>query len=85
KKPGMISRLKLRKKLGETGIESRPLFGSIPTQQPAYKHLKEKYQGKLPNADYLGKNAFYLGCHQYLEQNELDYVIKSLKTIVKEV
>lgn len=75
KKPEVISRKELRRKLEETGIETRPLFGCIPTQQPAYGYLKEKYEGKLPNADYIGKNGFYIGCHQYLNRKDLDYVI----------
>ena len=64
-------------------IENRPLFGSIPTQQPAYSSFKEEYQGKLPNADYLGQNGLYVGCHQYLEQDDIDYMIKVFKEIFK--
>ena len=70
-----VSRKMLRQMLEENGVETRPLFGCIPTQQPAYVHLKDEYANKLPNADYVGKNGFYVGCHQYLEQNDLDYVI----------
>ena len=69
-KPDKLSRKKLRKELEEQGIETRPLFGCIPTQQPAFKHLKENYEGKLPDAEYLGKTALYIGCHQYLEQED---------------
>ncbi|HII94517.1 hypothetical protein HX99_03515 [Peptococcaceae bacterium SCADC1_2_3] len=72
--PVKISRKKLRKELEKHGIETRPLFGCIPTQQPAYNYLKEEYQGKLPNAEYLGMNAFYIGCHQYLENEDLGYI-----------
>lgn len=82
-KPKIISRMILRQKLEKAGIETRPLFGCIPTQQPAYKHLKEKYTGKLPNADYVGLNGFYIGCHQYLTQEDLDYIIETFKGILK--
>jgi len=78
-----ISRRKLRTELEKKGIETRPLFGSIPTQQPAYSYLKNEYEGKLPNADYLGLNGFYIGCHQYLTQKELDYIIKTFRQILK--
>ena len=54
----------MRSELEKKHIETRTLFGSIPTQQPAFSHLKKKYKGKLPNADYLGLNAFYVGCHR---------------------
>jgi len=78
-----ITRKKLRTILEKKGIENRPLFGSIPTQQPAYSSFKEEYQGKLPNADYLGQNGLYVGCHQYLEQDDIDYMIKVFKEIFK--
>ena len=84
KKPDIISRKKLRSELEKRGVETRPLFGCIPTQQPAYKYLKEKYEGKLPNAEYIGKNAFYIGCHQYLEQEDLDFVIEKIKATMVE-
>ncbi|MDD5178576.1 MAG: DegT/DnrJ/EryC1/StrS family aminotransferase [Candidatus Nanoarchaeia archaeon] len=81
--PFKISRKNLRKRLELKGVETRPLFYSIPTQQPAYSFLKQRYLNKLPNADYLGLNAFYIGCHQYLEKEDLDYVIKIFNEILK--
>ena len=83
KDPKIITRKKLRKELEEKGIETRPLFGCIPTQQPAYSYLKEEYKDKLPVANYLGKNGFYIGCHQYLEQEDLDYVTDIFDSIMK--
>jgi len=80
--PAKISRKRIRKELEERGIETRPLFGSIPTQQPAYKEFKPKYEGKLPNADYLGLNAFYIGIHQYLTQEDLDYITNAFSEIL---
>ena len=83
KKPEVVSRKILRHRLEESGIETRPLFGCIPTQQPAYAHLKKKYSGRLPNAEYLGLNGFYIGCHQYLTKKDLDYIILVFKKILK--
>lgn len=82
-KPGVISRKRIRNELEKRHVETRPLFGCIPTQQKAYSHLAKEYEGKLPNADYAGKNAFYIGCHQYLERGELDYIIKTFREIMK--
>lgn len=78
-----ISRKSIREKLEKEYIETRPLFGCIPTQQPAYSHLKQQYEGKLPNADYIGLNAFYIGCHQYMTDQDLDRIIGSFKKILK--
>ncbi|MBU4348871.1 DegT/DnrJ/EryC1/StrS family aminotransferase [bacterium] len=79
-----INRKILRKKLEKNGIESRAFFPCIPTQQPAYNYLKEKYNDKLPNAEYLGENAFYIGCHQYLTDKDITYIIETFEKIFKE-
>lgn len=81
--PSIIDRKTLRYALEKKGVETRPLFGCVPTQQPAYSFLKDKYDGKLPNASYVGKNAFYIGCHQYLTQEDLDYIINAFKEVLK--
>lgn len=80
-----IPRKKLRFELEKHGVETRPIFGCIPTQQPAYKYLKKEYEGKLPNADYVGRNGFYIGCHQYLVKEDLDYIIKVFDEIFEQV
>lgn len=84
KNPDRIARLKLRRALEKEGVETRPLFGCIPTQQPAYSFLKKQYEGKLPNAEYIGSNGFYIGCHQYLQKGDLNYIIKVFKQIIKD-
>ena len=78
------SRKDITRKLESKGIETRSLFGCIPLQQPAYKDLKKEYEGKLPNAEYVGKNGFYIGCHQYINQDDLDYMIKSFDEVMNE-
>jgi len=77
-----VNRKWLCSELEKCGIETRPLFGCIPTQQPAYAYLKEEYKGKLPNAEYLGMNGFYIGCHQYLTEENLEYVVRSFGEII---
>lgn len=81
----IISRKFLRRELEKYGIETRPLFGCIPTQQPAYSYLREEYAQKLPNAEYVGKNGFYIGCHQYLEKDDLDYILHIFEKILKRI
>jgi CDP-6-deoxy-D-xylo-4-hexulose-3-dehydrase len=77
-----ISREKITRSLENNGIETRPLFNCIPLHQPAYSYLKQKYENKLPNAKYIGENGFYIGCHQYLSQEDLDYVATAFKKII---
>lgn len=85
KNPDKISRKKLRYELEKKGIETRSLFSCIPTRQPAYNYLKNEYEGKLPNAEYVSSHGFYIGCHQYLSQEDLDYIIRQFNDILREV
>lgn len=70
--------------LEKLGVECRPIFNSIPTQQPAYAHLKKKFSGKLPNAEFVGNNGFYAGCHQYLKQSDLEYLVYAIKKVLNQ-
>jgi len=79
----IITRDKLSRKLEKEGIETRPLFSCIPTQQPSYDKYKKEYKDKLPNAEYLGNNGFYIGCHQFLEEEDLEYIISKFREILK--
>ncbi|MDI6892102.1 MAG: DegT/DnrJ/EryC1/StrS family aminotransferase [Actinomycetota bacterium] len=79
----IISRKKLCRELEKNGVETRPLFGCIPTQQPAYNYLKQEYKGKLSNAGYIGKSGFYVGCHQYLKREHLDHIVEAFNKILK--
>jgi len=69
--PKKLNRERLQVALERNGVETRPLFGCIPIHQPSFAHLKKKYHGKLPNAEYIGANGFYIGCHQYLTEKDL--------------
>jgi dTDP-4-amino-4,6-dideoxygalactose transaminase len=80
--PSVINRKELRKRLEDCGVENRPLFGCIPTQQTAYSFLSEEYKDRLPNAEYAGKNGFYIGCHQYLTRDDLDYIVDTFERIL---
>jgi len=77
------SRNKIALALMKKGIEVRPIFNCIPTQQPAYAFLRKKYKGKLPNAEFVGNNGFYVGCHQFLKRTQLDFIAKELKKILR--
>ena len=77
------SREKIMASLERSGVETRPLFGCIPTQQPAYRSLKERYEGRLPRAEFVGAKGFYIGCHQYLETADLDCVEEAFRSLVR--
>ncbi|MCK5013368.1 MAG: DegT/DnrJ/EryC1/StrS family aminotransferase [Candidatus Omnitrophica bacterium] len=73
---------KFRHELEQNGIETRPIFPSIPTRQPAYRKFKNAYYELLPNAEYVSDNGLYIGCHQYLSQDDLDRIVKTVDKIL---
>lgn len=77
-----FARKQLTRFLERQGIETRPMFGSIPTQQPAYRHLGFK-PGDFPNADYIGANGFYIGVHQNLTPDDIAIVLESFAEFFK--
>jgi dTDP-4-amino-4,6-dideoxygalactose transaminase len=80
---GRFKRHNLMQKLEQKGIETRPLFGCIPTQQPAYSYLKSMYEGRLSIAEHIGEKGFYIGCHQYLNNDDLDFIGEIFNQVVK--
>ena len=73
---------KFRYELEQNGIETRPIFPSIPTRQPAYRKFKAAYKDALPNAEYVSDNGLYIGCHQYLSLNNLERVVETIDKIL---
>lgn len=67
--------------LARRGVESRPMFGCIPTQQPAYAQYRDG--GPWPIAERIGANGFYVGCHQYLTDADIDTMAQVIVEVVK--
>ena len=70
-------------RLSKSGVENRPFFSCVPTQQPAYEYMKDKWEGKLPNSEWLGKRGWHCGIHQYLTREDLDFMIKAIRECLK--
>ena len=71
--------------LEKNGVENRPLFSCIPNQQPSYEYLKKRYEGELQNAEYVGRNGFYIGCHQYLSDDDIHYIINVFNLVLDDL
>ena len=67
--------------LEENHIETRDLLPLL--NQPIYKKLFGNIESKYPVAKDLNKNAFYIGCHQYLTDNDVAYVISKFNEFFK--
>ena len=66
---------KMCERLNKAGIETRGMFPSLANQQ-AYKGLwkSEEY----PVAEELEKRAFYIGSHQYIEDEDIELILEML-------
>ncbi|UCE27769.1 MAG: DegT/DnrJ/EryC1/StrS family aminotransferase [Candidatus Coatesbacteria bacterium] len=78
-----FERFELTVFLEQRGVETRPMFGSIPTQQPSYSWMGYA-PGDFPAAEYVGSRGFYIGCHQNISRDDLDFVVKSFAEFLKE-
>ena len=67
------SKTKLVNYLEEHGVETRQMLPLI--NQPIYKKLFNLDPKDYPVADWVNTNGFYIGCHQDLSRQDLDYMI----------
>lgn len=60
------------KELLDAGIEARRLMACIPNKEqcPAY----QEYEGIFPKAEFLGSMGFFVPCHQFLTNEQLEYL-----------
>lgn len=59
--------------LERNGIETRYLMPLL--NQPIYKKMFGNIEKQYPIAKYINNNGFYIGCHQDLKKQDLDYII----------
>jgi dTDP-4-amino-4,6-dideoxygalactose transaminase len=77
------NRNKLYQHLESKGIQCKTLFGSLPTQHNAFKFLKYKY-GDFPVSEYIGDNGLHFGMHQYINDDDLEFINDALNSYFKE-
>lgn len=66
-------KVKLVNYLENNGIETRDMLPLI--NQPIYKKLFNLDPKDYPVADWVNTNGFYIGCHQDISMDDLDYMI----------
>jgi dTDP-4-amino-4,6-dideoxygalactose transaminase len=62
--------------LEENLIETRDLLPLL--NQPIYKKLFGDIEHEYPVAKWLNQSGFYIGCHQYLTEEEKAYVVEKI-------
>ena len=74
---------KFYKYLEDSGIQTKTLFASVPTQQKAY--AKYGYvMGQFPEAEYVGRNGLHFGIHQYLVPADIEFISERIHAFVNE-
>jgi len=64
--------------LERRGIQCKTLFGSLPTQHGAFTFLGYRV-GDFPVAERIGRTGLHVGVHQYLTDEDIDYIAESLR------
>lgn len=77
-----FSRDQLTEFLESRRIATRLLFAGNLLSQPAYQGIEHRVVGALANADFISKNAFWLGVYPGLSTRMLDYVTESVRDFV---
>ncbi len=61
--------------LEENGIQTRPIFTGNVLRQPGFKKINYKsFRKDFPNADYIMKNSFIIGCNHGLTKEHIEYI-----------
>lgn len=76
-----FTRIELTQFLEKSGIETRTLFASMPTQCPGFEYLGYKL-GQFPNAEYMAHNGIHIGCHQDVDTEDMQYVLTVLDRFI---
>ena len=64
------------------GIQCKTLFGSLPTQHGAFAFLGYR-KGDFPVAERIGLTGLHFGVHQYLTDDDVDYVAETVRSYFK--
>lgn len=77
REPGL--RDQMQKFLMERGVDSRLLFGGNLTKQPYMKGRKYRVSGSLENTDKIMNDAFWIGLHPQLSEEQLAYSVEMIR------
>lgn len=77
-----FTRTQLVNYLEKSGIDTRTLFSSMPTQCHGFGYLGHKI-GDFPNAEYIGENGIHIGVHQDLGRQECDFILNTIEKFLQ--
>ena len=67
--------------LEDLNIETRDLLPLI--NQPIYKRLFGNLEDHYPVAKWINESGFYIGCHPYMDDDEVDFVVEAFRSYFK--
>ncbi len=79
-----FTREALTRHLESRKIGTRLLFGGNLVRQPAYKDVKYRQVGDLPNSDMVMRQVFWVGVYPGLTPAMLDYMADSIRGFCRE-
>ena len=65
------------------GIETRDMLPI--TNQPVYRTLLSIEESDYPVAQWINKSGFYIGCHQGLSQEDLEYIVSIVSAFFRNI
>ena len=84
KKNSKIKRRDMQIYLEKKGIQTRTIFTGNILRQPIMKNKKfKKIKNCSVNSDNIMKNGILIGCHQGLNDKEINYIFKSINSFLK--
>lgn len=79
-----FSRMDITRFLEEREIQTRPVFTGNATRHSAFKNIKQRKQKNgHPVTNQVMKNAFVIGCHHGMPQEQLDYMKEVFSEFLK--
>ena len=85
KKEAPFERFEIIKYLENQNIQTRPVFTGDITLQPGFKNMAYKKPIKdYQNTINIMKNAFVIGCHQGLSDDQISYLEKTLEEFISQ-
>lgn len=84
KEKSKIKRREMQIYLEKKGIQTRTIFTGNILRQPIMKNKSfKKVKNASINSDNIMKNGILIGCHQGLNEKEINYVFKCVKDFLK--
>ena len=69
-----IKREQIIKKLTQANIDTRPIVAGNFARKEVVQWFDYEIQGKLPNADFIDRQGFFVGNHQFDIKDKLEYL-----------